>query len=330
MMSLEALEGRTLLSNVTVSFPTPSSPLTITGDTSNDNFTITENLDGTVTVAPGATRVVPGVGVVPPSTIDGSSAPFTTGSAVTSIIVTLPGTSNFDFVTLYGQGKTTPTTVQTVAVTATGANLTFTAGTTATNGVDNSGSFVVSDTFTSAVNAVLTATVNNSSFASLSITQTGGGPDSTAVKLGNDNIPASVSVSEGNANGDCITLDNGDTFGTTTLLQGNGGPTNPNSLGNSDTVKVSNSSANNLLIQQLLNGNNNNIKVSTLSIASINPIGLHDGLTTSQGNGNGDITTITGVTTLNMRPLPICLSLLSMPCPTSSSVRAAGTVIPPA
>ena len=32
MMSLEALEGRTLLSNVTVSFPTPSSPLTITGN----------------------------------------------------------------------------------------------------------------------------------------------------------------------------------------------------------------------------------------------------------------------------------------------------------
>ena len=75
MMSLEALEHRIVLSNVTVSFPTPSSPLTITGDTFNDNFTITENttpgsLFGTVTVAPGATRVVPGVGVVPPSMID--------------------------------------------------------------------------------------------------------------------------------------------------------------------------------------------------------------------------------------------------------------------
>ena len=74
MATLETLEGRTLLSNVTVSFPTPSSPLTITGDTFNDNFTITENPSGTVTVAPGATRVVPGVGVVTPSTIDGSSA----------------------------------------------------------------------------------------------------------------------------------------------------------------------------------------------------------------------------------------------------------------
>ena len=303
MATLETLEGRTLLSNVVVTFRTPTSALTITGDTTTDNhnqnFTITENLDGTVTVAPGATHVVPGVGVVPASTIDGSSKPFTTGSAVTSIIVNLPGTTNFDFVTLTGQGKTTPTTVKNVTVTATGANLTF-----AANNVDNSGSLVVSDTFTSAVNAVLTATVNNSSFALLSITQTGGGPDSTSVTLGNDNIPASVSVSEGNANGDSITLNSGDTFGTTTLLQGNGGPTNPNSLGNSDTVSVSNSSANNLLIEQLLNGNNNKITVNTLSIAAINPIGLHDGLTTSQGNGDTDITTITGVTTLNNAPPP--------------------------
>ena len=267
-----------------------------------------------MTVAPGATRVVPGVGVVPGSTIDGSSTPFTTGSAVTSIAVTLPGTTNFDFVTLTGGGKTTPTTVGNVTVSATGANLTF-----AANNVDNSGSLGVSDTFTSPVNAVLTATVNNSSFALLSITQTGGGPDSTSVTLGNDYIPASVSVSEGNANssptspptGDSITVDNGDTFGTTTLLQGNGGPTptNPNSLGNYDTVSVSNSSANNLLIEQLLNGTNNKITVNALGIAAINPTGLHDGLTTSQGNGNGDITTITGVTPLNNAPPP------SMPFP---------------
>ena len=149
MMSLEALEGRTLLSNVTVSFPTPSSPLTITGDTFNDNFAITENLDGTVTVAPGATRVVPGVGVVPPSTIDGISAPFTTGSAVSSIIVTLPalpGTANVDYVTLTGQGKVTPpgdiATVKNVTVTATGANLNF-----AANNFDSGGNLVVSDTF---------------------------------------------------------------------------------------------------------------------------------------------------------------------------------------
>ena len=59
-MNLELLESRTLLSNVTTSMPTPSSPLTITGDTSNDNFVITENTNGTVTVAPGSLQDRPG------------------------------------------------------------------------------------------------------------------------------------------------------------------------------------------------------------------------------------------------------------------------------
>ena len=112
------------------------------------------------------------------------------------------------------------------------------------------------------MNAALTATVDNSSFAMLSITQTGGGPDHR-VELGNDNIPASVSVSEGNANGDSITLDNGDTFGPTTLLQGNGGPSDPNSLGNNDTVSVASGSYKNLTVEQLLNGTKNTITLSS-------------------------------------------------------------------
>ena len=45
MMSLEALEGRTLLSNVAVTFNAPTSSLLITGNTHRQqhNFTITEN-----------------------------------------------------------------------------------------------------------------------------------------------------------------------------------------------------------------------------------------------------------------------------------------------
>ena len=284
MMSLEALEHRIVLSNVTVSFLEPTSALTIMGDTFNDNFTIKENANGTVTVAPGTFVVHPGLGVVPPSTIDGGSTPFTTGNAVTSITVNLPGTANFDFVTLSGQGKTTPTTVKNVTVTATGANLTF-----AVNNVDNSGNFVLSDTFASPLmDAALTATVDNSSFATLSITQSG--CCAASVELGNDNIPASLSVSEGNGNGDSITVDNDDAFGTTTLLQGNGGPAAY--VGNSDTVSVSNASVKDLTIEQLLNGTNNHITVNTLSIA---PTSF--GVTTSQGNGAGDTTAITLVTT---------------------------------
>src|SRR5690349_8342189 len=53
IIHLEPLEDRTVLSNVTVSMDAlPSTLLTIKGDASNDSFSITENLDGTVTVAP--------------------------------------------------------------------------------------------------------------------------------------------------------------------------------------------------------------------------------------------------------------------------------------
>ena len=222
------------LSNVTAYFTTATSALTITEDTHNDNFTIKENANGTVTVAPGTPVVHPGVGVVPGSTIDKGSTPFTTPNAVTSITVTLPGTTNFDFVTLSGQGKTIPTTVKNVTVTATGANLTF-----AANNVDDSGNFVLSDRYTSSVNAVLTATVDNSSFATLSITQTGG--SKAVVELGNDAIPSTVFVKEGSANTDSITVGNGDVFGATVLWQGvPGAPVPATSLGTSDTVSVTN------------------------------------------------------------------------------------------
>ncbi len=318
MMSLEALENRIVLSNVTVSFPTPSSPLTITGDTFNDNFTITENttpgsLFGTVTVAPGATRVVPGVGVVPPSTIDGSSAAFTTSSAVTSIIVTLPGTTNFDFVTLSELSKT-PQTDKNVTVKATGANLNF-----AANNVDNSGNFVLSDTNTSPVNAVLNATVTNSTFATLSIIQTGG-PARSTVTLANDSIPSSVAVSLGNANGDTITLNSGNVFGMTTLLEGNGGPSNSSSLGNSDTVTVAAGSYRSLNVDQLLNGTKDSISIGPgIVIAAINPTTstmvdgvtiVPNGVSTLQGNGAGDVTTITGVSTN-----PASSSCVNLPLP---------------
>src|SRR5262249_25791514 len=85
--NLETLEARTVLSAVTASYNAPTSTLTIAGDVFNDNFTITENADGTVTVAPGATLIVPGVGAVPGSSINGIGAPggFNTRNPVTTI-----------------------------------------------------------------------------------------------------------------------------------------------------------------------------------------------------------------------------------------------------
>ena len=75
------------------------------GDTGNDNFVIQENTDWSVTVGPGAavTKVEtnpPGVIVIPGSTINGNAGPLSTNNPVTGIVVQLPGTTNFDFVTL--------------------------------------------------------------------------------------------------------------------------------------------------------------------------------------------------------------------------------------
>ena len=316
MMSLEALERRIVLSNVTVSFPTPSSPLTITGDTFNDNFSITEITApgpdyGFVTVQSGPTHFVAGIGLVAGSTIDGSSEPFTTSSPVTSIIVQLPGTNNFDFVSLTGGGKTSTSTIKNVSITANGANLTFTA-----NSVDNNGNLVVSDTYstppTPSVNAVLTASVTSSTFATLAITQTGGGPDSSAVRLGSDSIAGSVGVSLGNANSNSITL-SGNTFGLTALIEGNGGPSNSNSLGNSDSVSVTSGTYKSLNVDQLLNGTNDGIAISSITISPINPTTstvvdgvtlVPNGVSTSQGNGAYDHTAISGVTVSSPAPPP--------------------------
>ena len=124
-----------------------------------------------------------------------------------------------------------------------------------------------------------------------------------SVELGNDSISASVSVSEGNGDDDSITLDNGNIFGNDYTRAGCPGPTTH--VGISDAVSVSNSSVRNLLIQQLLDGANNQITVNALGVASINPAGLLGGVTTSQGNGAGNSTTITGATTTRLRLISI-------------------------
>src|SRR5262249_6616710 len=281
----EPLEPRTVLSALTVTFPAPgtASTLLIQGDQFNDNFVITENGDGTVTVAPGATFIARGQGLVAGSSINGihSSVGFKTGNPVSSISLILPGTHNFDSVTLLGQGKTTPTTVRDVTVTATGGvNLNF-----AAKGVANLGNFILTNTSSAATDAALTAIVDDCSFATLAISQTGG--LRASVELSNDNIPGPVSVSEGNGNGDSITLGNGNTFGPTTLTQGGGGPTGA-AVGNSDAVSVNGGRYRSLTVNQLLDGTNNTITINNIVILPFNPVGS-DGVTTTQGNGAGDV-----------------------------------------
>jgi hypothetical protein len=282
IMFLESLERRMVMSNVTALFS--SGVLTITGDIHNDNFSITETVAGQVTVA----------STSPQTTIDLTHLPYNTPGAVTSIKVILPGTVNFDNVALKGPGKTTATKVNTVAITATGANLTFTA-----SGVDNTGSFTLSNTvgLPGGLDAALHASVDNSTFASLTITQTGNAP--AYVELGNDNIISGassgpVTVSEGVANADNIILDKltggGDTLGSTTLTQG-AGPAFAGANATADSASISNAQVTNLTIDQLLNGNGDSITANTVAVALAS-----FGVVTTQGNGSGDTATFTGVT----------------------------------
>jgi hypothetical protein len=307
MFELERLETRTVLSNVTVTFPAPStsSALLIQGDIFNDNFVITELNDGTVTISPGAAAFKPGVGIIAPSTINGNASAFNTQNPVSSIIVQLPGTNNFDIVNLNSQTGAASPTVGNVTVAAAAPNLTFNVGVTGP-GVHNSGFLNVSDIATTNVNGVLLVNQQNSSFTSETINQFGNGPDFSSVTLTNNVVPGRVLVTLGNANADKITLTN-NTFGPTTLIEGNGGPANPlpgSSLGNSDTITVSGGRYQTLFAQQKLDGTNNIISISSIQVAALAPnVPNPAGVTTIQGNGAGDITTITGVTTFTAGPI---------------------------
>ena len=228
IMKLELLENRTLLSNVSVFFTLPGT-LTILGDNFNDSFSITEQstaAGGKVTVA--STSL--------PTTINGSSVPFVSTEAVTSIMVTLPGTTNFDTVSLLGAGKTTPTTVKNVTITgligptATAANLKFTA-----NGVDNNDALTL-NTALPPLTAALTANVDNSSFRTLAIYQAGG--SQAVVELGNNTIPGPAVVHEGYGNKDSITVDNGNVSGRPRSGRAQGGPVDNPLVGTADSVTV--------------------------------------------------------------------------------------------
>jgi hypothetical protein len=323
LMDLEQLETRTVLSNVSVTFPAPgtASTLLIQGDTFNDNFKITELNNGTVTVAPGTPTLnfKPGVGIIGPSTINSNAFAFNTQNPVSAIIVQLPGTNNFDIVNLNSENGAASPTVGNVTVSAAAPNLTLNVG-NPTFGVHNSGFLNVSDIATTNVNGVLLFTENNSSFSSQTINQFGNGPDFSSVTMTGDVTPGRVAVTLGNANADKITLTN-DTFGPTTLIEGNGGPANPlagSSLGNSDTISVSLGKYQTLFAQQKLDGTGNQISISNIQVAFEAPnVPNPAGVTTIQGNGAGDVTTIDHVTTyiaggLIQNPPPTGVGLASI------------------
>ena len=205
-----------------------------------------------------------------PTTINGTSVPFVSTEAVTSIMVTLPGTTNFDTVSLLGAGKTTPTTVKNVSITGP-------PGRPRPQPPERSPPMGSTTTARSrsipfcAVNAALTAHVDNSSFQTVAIYQAGG--SKAVVELGNNTIPGPAAVHEGYGNKDSITVDNGNVSGPTELYQGRAAPTP--ALGTADSVTVTNATTRNLDIQQLIDGTANTINVNTVSVASVS-YGVND------------------------------------------------------
>lgn len=288
-LNLDTLETRTVLSagNVTVAFSLtgpPANLLTITGDTHNDTFTVTEGASGIVTV----TGTSAGLNQ---TTINGTSAAYVSPHAVQNIVIDLPGSGNTDTVSIVGLGAGKPTLVHNLSITSVGPSVTSTGpyvklGVT---GVDNNGSFTGSFN-----NSQLTATLTGSSFSTLSIDQTGCCPAS--VTLTSDTVPGTVAVTEGNANGDSITASK-DTFGSTTLTQGNPSVTMPGCTGAGDTVSVTASAVKDLTVCQPLSGGGQSIDVDTVTV-SLTSFGVK----TYQGDGGGDTTTVNAITASGVLP----------------------------
>jgi hypothetical protein len=343
-IDLERLEVRTVLSNVSAVFPAPlpfpPSTLLITADASNNNFVINEGPGAVVTVSPGTPAVKAGVGVIPPSTINTNAGSFTTVNPVSSIVVQLQGTSNFDIVTILGTGSApTAPAVNNTTVTATGANVSLGVGFAYGNvvgltpGVFNTGALTVSDLASSPTNGVLNTTINNSSFGSVSITQLGNGPDRSTVTMMGDTVRGTAFVSLGNANNDAITLTNNISFGVTALEEGQGangqpatGPAATTSNGTNDTISVSGPTNGTSRYTSLYAAqdvastpaatSNESIVISNIQIANVAatttiPGGptVPAGITTVQGNGARDVAVVKFVTTFAASPININLPL---------------------
>jgi len=351
MATLEALEGRTLLSNVVLSYATAANgqnTLIITGDTFNDTFTVSDNnATGYVTVT-GSPRTL----------INNSSIPQKTTEQVSEIAIILPGNHNStDNVTITstGSGQGTianisivapgvvaspqvagldltlnvtgltltgelsvwdaPTSAATTAVpllpivaTASGQSTTANAPTTT-----QIPGYVFPTTGSPAVpsnnlGGLLTASVTGSHLGSLYIEQDG--CCVANVTLNNDTVSGSLTVEEGVANGDTITLTNS-TAGTTTLLQGYG-PTMAGCNGSGDLVTVqddpipstvvpappSTSGILDLLIAQLGAGGGEKILVGNVSPVEVGLVGF--GIEATQhdtGTAPGNLIDIESITT---------------------------------
>ncbi len=309
MATLESLEGRTLLSNITVAQNPSTNVVSIVGDTHGDQFKVTVTPTNYITV----------VGTDAKTQVDG----FPVGQSWTSLYpalgltISLPGSSNVsDVVALQGQGTATASDLKSISVTVTGTvPLSFTADDIRTI---SPGGFTLTDGTASVAGGQLSAYVANSQFSSLTIYQTG--CCNAYAELDNDTVAGAVSVTEGLANKDGIVLDgtatgsglldvsptSWDSFGSTVLTQGvgPGSATATCCNGNSDYVHVDDANLKDLTITQPsgigLNGNING-QGNTIEVGFYSPVEVSNasfGIVATQGDGNGDTILIVSISTL--------------------------------
>ena len=289
MATLELLEDRTLLSNITVSQDLSTEVVTILGDTYGDQFKVTVNLDNTISVV--GTDAKTQVNNFPPGVAWNSLYP------ALGLTISLPGNGNVnDVVALQGQGNGVITEIKSISVTVAGTEpLVFIA-----DGIHTStgpGTFTLTDGTSSAAGGQLSAIVTNSQFASLSLSQTGCCP--AYVELDNDLVVNAVSVTEGLGEGDGIVLD-GDHFGSTTLIQGDpGGPTMQGCNGDGDFVTVNDANLIDLTIDQEDNGPSpaEGVSIKVGLNGEVEVALTSFGILATQDNGGGDLIEIVSITT---------------------------------
>jgi len=313
--TLETLEQRVVLSNVSTVLS--GTALTISADRFNNAFAITETRmsDGThVTVT--ATDKLTNINGIPYNS--GIFPSWTSPSAVGTMRVNDAGGSNV--ISLTGEGKSALETIGAVTFALTGVT-TANPTTLTVSDIDNPGAFRLTS------NQQLTLSIDNSTWNSITVDQTGCCP--AHVSLTNDKAGA-VSVREGWGNGSTINLSD-DVFGATTLAQYNGAqPTGkPNCDGSNDSIDVSTSFLTNLTISQPGDGHNDTVTVDTVHLT---PGASTLGLRITQGNGHNDTADVTNVTVdngnPNLRAAPCTSIIISQGNGTADSASVTNSTVP--
>ncbi|MGC8638399.1 MAG: beta strand repeat-containing protein [Isosphaeraceae bacterium] len=287
--TLETLEGRVVLSNIGVAFSTTTGLATLTGDLGSHAFSVTEN-NGSMVIA--ATNS---------STTINNAASFTINHQVNSLKINLSSspitalTNTIQIGAAAGAPKMSTIAITSSAVGAHPAclNLDVSANLTG-SGVNLYSAFNVS------AGGALNANVSNDSFGSVSIIQTSTSTCSASVTMNNDNVTGNVTVTEGMAGGDTITM-TGDNFGVTNLTQGGG---------NGDLVSVTKTNLRALNVNQG-GGANDSITVDTVGVYSM-VLPPNSGISTLQGNGNNDVTVVNRISTFgtpNNPNYPVSISV---------------------